>query len=172
MALMEDERRIIRWLTQYGPMTKGMIGKLLYFKSSETVSRILAGLRRGNYITQTPDGQYYTTDKYCPVDHRMHEALWVLFHFLEQVRSNAHHAGEDPVQIVFLKDGFGYEIVVLHDQEEHLVQLLQPQETTKYIFVVPNLEFADRLELPDVPCLFATIESSDREIPEVTFYSD
>lgn len=172
MALMEEEQLVIRWLTQYGPMSKSMIRKLLHYKTSVTVGRILTGLRRRNYITEIEDGRYFATDKFCKVDSRMQEALWVLFHFVEQVRSSAHHVGEDPVQIVFLKDGFGYEIVVLHDQEEHLVQLLQPQKTTKYIFVIPNLEFADRLELPDVPCLFATIEPSDREIPEITFYSD
>ena len=52
MALMEDEQLVLQWLSQYGPMTKGMIGKLFPQKSSATVGRLLMGLKRRNYITQ------------------------------------------------------------------------------------------------------------------------
>lgn len=172
MALMEEEQLVVRWLTQYGPMSKSMIRKLLHYKTSDTVGRILTGLRRRNYIAEIEDGRYFATDKFCKVDPRMQEALWVLLQFAEQISPNAHHAADEPAQIFFLKEKIGYEIVVLYDQEDHLVKLLQPQRKLKYIFVIPNLEFADQLQLPDVPCLFAIIEPGNTEIPQISFYSD
>ena len=172
MALMEDEQLVLQWLSQYGPMTKGMIGKLFPKKSSATVGRLLMGLKRRNYITQIKDSECFALDRYCEVNRRMHEALWVLFQFVAHIEPSAHYAADAPAQIFFLKDQTSYEIVVLYEQEDHLVKLLHPQNDTKYIFVIPNLEFADQLALPDAPCLFATIEPSDREIPNIIFYSD
>ena len=64
-----------------------------------------------------------------------------------------------------------YEILVLNPDEEHLVRLLQPQKNTKYILVVPNMEMAESLQLPDAPCLFATAEPTEKEEPKITFYS-
>lgn len=57
------------------------------------------------------------------------------------------------------------------DIQDHLVRLLQPQEDTKYILVVPNMEFANKLILPDAPCLFATVDQTECEAPKITFYS-
>lgn len=172
MSLMEDEQLIVRWLTEYGPLTKGMLRTLLHYKTSTTVGRILASLRRRKYITEIEDGRYYATDKFSKVDSRMHEALWILFQFTEHIEPNAHRTAEAPAQIFFLKEKTGYEIVVLHEEEDHLVTLLRPQPKTKYIFVIPNLEFAEKLRLPDVPCLFATIEHGENEMPQISFYSD
>ena len=58
-----------------------------------------------------------------------------------------------------------------NEDEDHLVRLLQPQEDTKYILVVPNMEFANKLILPDAPCLFATVDQTECEAPKITFYS-
>ena len=55
--------------------------------------------------------------------------------------------------------------------QDHLVRLLQPQGDTKYILVVPNMEFANKLILPDAPCLFATVDQTEYEAPKITFYS-
>lgn len=65
-----------------------------------------------------------------------------------------------------------YDIVVLHEGEDHLVRLLQPKPDMKYILVVPNMAFAASLLLPDVPCLFAVVEPSVFPAsPKITFYS-
>lgn len=172
MTLMEEEQLVLRWLSEYGPMTKEMIQRLLHYKPKETVSRILSGLKRRRYITEIENHRYLAINPYCKVDPRMHEALWVLFQFAEHVEPHAHRTAEAPAQIFFLKEQFGYEIVVLHEQEDHLLKLLRPQPGAKYIFVIPNLEFAELLQIPDVPHLFATIEYGDTEIPQVSFYSD
>ena len=171
MALMEDEQHVVRWLSQYGPMSKGMIRQLLYYKPSETVGRLLAGLKRRRYITPLENNRYYAIDRYCEPKQRMITAVWVLLQFIRQIDPGAHRQAEAPAQIFFLKDKTAYEIVVLYEEEDHLIRLLQPQEDTKYIIVVPNTEFADKLQLPDAPCLFATVEPTTQESPKVTFYS-
>jgi len=97
-------------------------------------------------------------------------AVWVLLQFIEQIDPEAHWQ-DAPAQISFLKDKTAYEIVVLYEDEDHLARLLQPQEDTKYIFVVPNMGFANKLMLPDAPCLFATVEQTGAGTPKITFYS-
>lgn len=170
MALMEDEQHVVRWLSQYGPMKKGMIRQLLHYKASDTVGRLIGGLKRRRYITPL-ENQYYGIDKYCKPKPRMITAVWVLLQFIDQIEPGAHRQADAPAQIFFLKDKTAYEIVVLYEEEDHLVRLLQPQENTKYIIVVPNTEFADKLVLPDAPCLFATVEPTSYEAPKITFYS-
>ena len=171
MALLDEERLVVTWLSQYGPLSKGLIRRLLYYKSSDTVGRILMGLKRRRYITQLNDNQNYAIDKFCEPKQRMITAIWVLLQFIEQIEPTAHRQADQPSQIFFLKEKTAYEIIVLYEEEDHLVRLLQPQESTKYIIVVPNLEFADKLILPDAPCLLATVEPTEREAPKVTFYS-
>lgn len=171
MALLDEERLVVTWLSYYGALPKGLIRRLLYYKSSDTVGRILMGLKRRKYITQLKDSQYYAIDRYCKPDQRMIQAIWILLQFVQQIDPFAHKQASPPSQIFFLKEKTVYEIIVLYEGEDHLVRLLQPNEDTKYIIVVPNLEFADKLILPNAPCLFATIEPTDREAPKVTFYS-
>ena len=90
MTLMEEEQLVLRWLSEYGPMTKEMIQRLLHYKPKETVSRILSGLKRRRYITEIENHRYLAINPYCKVDPRMHEALWVLFQFAEHVEPHAH----------------------------------------------------------------------------------
>ena len=171
MALLDEERLVVTWLSQYGALPKGLITRLLYYKSSDTVGRILMGLKRRKYITQLRNNQYYAIDKVGEPKPRMIAAIWVLLEFVQQVDPTSHCQAASPAQIFFLKEKTAYEIIVLYEEEDHLVRLLQPQGNTKYIIVIPNLEFADKLILPDAPCLFAILEPTDREAPKVTFYS-
>ena len=172
MALLDEERLVVTWLSQYGPLTKGLIRRLLYYKSSDTVGRILMGLKRRGYITLLRDSNYYAIDRFCKPDARMITAIWVLLQFVQQIDPFAHGQAAQPAQIFFLKEKTIYEIIVLYEEEDHLIRLLQPQENTKYIIVVPNLDFADKLILPDAPCLFAILEpAEEQEAPLITFYS-
>lgn len=40
MALMEDERLILRWLSQYGPLRWPQIRGLLYYRPQRSVNRL------------------------------------------------------------------------------------------------------------------------------------
>ena len=62
--------------------------------------------------------------------------------------------------------------VVLYDGEQHLARLLQPQEDLRYIFVLPRISMAQELVLPNVPCLFATVDYNGQEVPTVKFYTE
>ena len=83
-----------------------------------------------------------------------------------------HHPASYPSQIFFLKDGCGYEIVVLNEGEQHLTKLLRPQGEMKYIIVIPNETMISYIELPEAPCIFATVKRGKGAVPEVTFYSE
>ena len=160
MALMEDERLILRWLSQYGPLRWPQIRGLLYYRPQRSVNRLVQNMKHARRIAAIEDGEYLAVDQY-----------WVLLQFIEQIAPEAHWQADAPAQISFLKDKTAYEIVVLYEDEDHLVRLLQPQEDTKYILVVPNMEFANKLILPDAPCLFATVDQTECEAPKITFYS-
>ena len=71
---------------------------------------------------------------------------------------------------VFLKGTVGYEIITLDPGEEHILRLLTPKKDTKYIIVLPERDMADRLFLPDAPCLFALVKESEGAEPAITFY--
>ena len=171
MALTEDERLILRWLSQYGPLLRPQICGLLHHRPQRSANRLVQSMKHARRIASIEDGEYLAIDQYCEPKQRMITAVWVLLQFIAQVDPEAHWQADAPAQISFLKDKTAYEIVVLYEDEDHLVRLLQPQEDTKYIFVVPNMEFADKLILPDAPCLFATVEHSEHEAPKITFYS-
>lgn len=171
MPLMEDEQLILRWLSQYGPLSKNVLRRLLHYKNTETRDRILAGMRRRRYIYEIQGGRFYAVDKYDKPVARMQTAIWVLLQFSKQIQPDHHYQATVPSQIFFLKGKQIYEILVLHEGEEHLVRLLQPQRNTKYILVVPDMAMAENIQLPDAPCLFATVEPTDKEEPKVTFYS-
>ena len=171
MALMEDERLVLRWLSQYGPLRLPQIWGLLHYKPQRSVNMLVQNMKRTRRIAAIEDGAYLAVDQYCEPKQRMITAVWVLLQFIEQIAPEAHWQADAPAQISFLKDKTAYEIVVLYEDEDHLVRLLQPQEDTKYILVVPNMEFANKLILPDAPCLFATVDQTECEAPKITFYS-
>ena len=50
MVLLEDEKNVLRWLTQYGPLQKGQLVKLLNIESLKTCGRILKNLRKSYNI--------------------------------------------------------------------------------------------------------------------------
>ncbi len=62
--------------------------------------------------------------------------------------------------------------MVLYEGEQSQLRLLQPQEDLKYIIIVPHIAMAEKLKLPDAPCLFATVDFQGDEEPKIIFYSE
>lgn len=170
--LLTDEQYVVKWLSQYGALPKAQVIRLLRDKSPGTAEKILRNLKRTQRIEDAGGGYYLGLDRLCKPDQRMILAVWVLLKFIGSVEPMAHYPASYPAQIFFLKENTGYEIVVLYEGEEHLARLLQPQEEMKYIFVLPRLEMAEKLRLPEAPCLFATVQFYGEEEPEVLFYSE
>jgi len=171
MALLEDERNVLRWLTEYGPLRKTQIRKMLCCESDRAADKIIRNLQRGYFIDEIGNGEYLGTDKYCVPDQKMLQAVWVMLRFIHQIDPTEHFAADIPAQLFFLKDNLAYEIIVLYEGEEHLLKLIQPQPEMKYIIVVPQMAMAEQLPLPDAPCLLAIVQPSGEEEPQITFYS-
>ena len=170
--LLQDEQYIIKWLSQYGTLTKTQVIRLLKDKPVSTAEKIIRNLKRDMRITDV-GGYYLALDEMSKPDQRLIIAVWVLLQFIDQVEPLAHYPAVYPAQIFFLKENVGYEIVVLYDGEQHLMRLLQPQEDDlKYIIVVPHISMAQSLYVPKAPCLYATVDFEGREEPHITFYSE
>lgn len=171
--LLEDEKYVIKWLSQYGALPKAQIIRLLSDKPPQTADKILNNLKRDLQIVDVGGGYYLGLDEMCRPDQRVILAIWVLLQFIDSVDPMAHYPAIYPSQIFFLKENIGYEIVVLYEGEQHLAKLLQPQDDEmKYIIVLSNIAMAQHMVLPKVPCLFATVNFNGQEVPDVTFYSE
>ena len=171
--LLDDERHVIKWLSQYGALTKTQVIRLLRDKTPETAEKILRNLKREHQISDVAGGYYLALDGLCKPDQRTILAVWVLLRFIDYVDPMAHYPAVYPSQIFFLKENTGYEIVVLYDGEQHLSKLLQPQDDEmKYIFVLPNIAMASQMMRPKAPCLFATVNFAGQEEPDITFYTE
>lgn len=170
--LLTDEQYVIKWLSQYGPLPKTQVVRLLKDKSPATAERLLLRMKRDHRIADVGDGYYLGLDPYCTPDQRIILAVWVLLQFISHVDPLAHYPATYPSQLFFLKENTGYEIVVLYEGEQSLVRLLPPQEDLKYIFVLPNIQMAGQLVLPPAPCLFSTVEFQGKEEPQVHFFAE
>ena len=170
-TLLQEERYVIKWLSQYGALSRTQVAKLLQ-KPKATADRIIRNLKRQMRISDVAGGYYLGLDQMCQPDRRTILAVWVLLKFIEQVEPMAHYPAVYPSQLFFLKENTGYEIVVLYEGEGHLLRLLQPEEDLKYIIVLPHVSMAAELKFPKVPCLLATVDYEGKDEPVVTFYSE
>lgn len=170
--LLQDEQYVLKWLSQYGALTKTQLIRLLRDKPVSTAEKIVKNLKRQLLISEVAGGYYLSIDPMSQPDQRITIAVWVLLQFIGRVDPMSHYPASYPAQLFFLKDDVGYEIVVLYDGEQHLTRLLQPQDELKYIFVLPRIAMARELRLPPVPCVFCTVDYNGRDEPEVTFYTE
>ena len=143
---------------------------LIRFDQRIQTEKIIRGLKRQFLISEISNGYYLGLDPMVKPDQRIITAVWVLLRFADQIEPMAHYPATYPSQIFFLKGGMGYEIVVLYEDEQHLLRLLQPEEDLKYILVLPHIKMARCLRLPNAPCLFSTVDYHDSDEPEVNFY--
>ena len=170
--LLQDEQNVIRWLSQYGALTKAQVIRLLHGKSINAAEKIIRNLQRQMMISGVSGGYYLGMDSMVKPDQRMILAVWVLIKFGAGVEPMAHYPATWPAQLFFLKQDMGYEIIVLYEGEQHLTRLLQPEEALKYIFVLPHIGMARELWFPKAPCLFSTVDYVGHDEPVVRFYSE
>lgn len=170
IMLLQDEQYVLRWLAQYGALTKTQVIRLLRDKAPRTAEKIIRNLKQQLLITDVRGGYYLGTDSLGQPDQRIILAVWVLLKFIDKVEPMAHYPASYPAQLFFLKEDIGYEIVVLYEGEQHLIRLLQPDEDLKYIVVLPHITMARELRLPKASCLFATVDYAGKDEPDVIFY--
>ena len=68
--LLTDEQYVIKWLSQYGPLPKAQVVRLLRDKSPTTAERLLNRMKRDQRIANVGDGYYLGLDPYCTPDQR------------------------------------------------------------------------------------------------------
>ena len=169
--LLQDERYLLKWLSQYGVMTREQAVKMLQ-KDDRIAEKIIRNLLREQRIAELFRGEYLAMDELCKVNNKMILAIWVLLQFIDKVEPMSHYPATMPSQLFFLKDNVGYEVVVLFEGEENLAMLLQPNDDVKYIIVVENVGMIARMPIPDSTCIFATVEYQDNAEPIVRFYKE
>lgn len=168
--LLPEEMLILRWLSQYEALPKEQVIRLMNHKPRLTAEKIIRGLHKQNRISYLNGGYYIGSTSKAKPDQRTIQALWVLAQFGDKVDPMSHIPAAYPSQVFFIKEGIGYEILVLREGEQHLSRLLQPQNEVKYIIVLPEIGMGRKLWLPDAPCLFAVLSYDRSDIPEVKFY--
>ena len=169
--LLQDEQYVVKWLTQYGALTKTQVIRLLKNKTPKTAEKIIRNLKQQFMISDIRGGYYLGTDLMTQPDQRIILAVWVLLKFIDKVEPMAHYPASYPSQLFFLKEDIGYEIVVLYEGEQHLIRLLRPEDDLKYIVILPHITMARELKLPQAPCLFATVDYAGKDEPDVIFYN-
>ena len=167
--LLKDEQYVIKWLSQYGALTKTQLVKMLK-KPPQTAEKILRNLKRELRIADVNGGYYIGLDSMCQPDQRTILAVWVLLRFIDDVDPMAHYPATYPSQLFFLKGNTEYEIVVLYEGEASNLKLLKPDGDLKYIIILPRSMIA-QIKLPKAPCLLATVEFNGGDEPEITFFS-
>ena len=169
--LLEDEKYVLYALSQYGPLQIPQLHKFLHNKTSSQQLRIVKNLKRFHYAYFVEGDRYLGPDPVGKPITKNVIAVWVLLQFIKNVEPYAHLAATPPSQIFFIKEDIGYEIIVLDDDEDHLLRLLNPREKTKFIIVVPDMRMVEHLDLPDAPCLFATVNYTGEKEPKISFYT-
>lgn len=169
--LLQDERYLLKWLSQYRTMTREQAIKMLR-KPERKARKIIRNLVREQRIAEFNKGEILAMDELCKVNNKTTMAIWVLLQFVDKVNPLDHYPATHPAQLFFLKEQVGYEVIVLLEGEEPLAMLLAPSEDIKYIIVVENVGMIARIPLPDAQCIFATIEYQENSEPLVRFYSE
>lgn len=99
--LLQEEQRIIHWLTEYGALTKTQVIRMLKDKPPQTAEKIIRGLKRDVLLYDISGGYYLGVDPMCQPDPRMILAVWVLLQFIDKVEPMAHYPATYPSQIFF-----------------------------------------------------------------------
>jgi hypothetical protein len=170
--LLQEEQYVVKWLTQYGALTKTQVIRLLKDKTQRAAEKIIRNLKQQFMVSDIRGGYYIGADPMTQPDQRVILAIWVLLKFIDKVEPMAHYPASYPSQLFFLKEDMGYEIVVLYEGEQHLIRLLRPEDDLKYIVVLPHTAMARDLKLPKAPCLFATVNYDGKDEPDVIFYKE
>ena len=107
MVLLEDEKLVLKWLSDYGPLTKFQLLGLLSYKPSHTAEKILRNIRRAGMIRSLENG-YYGLDRFARPDPKVTLSVWVLLKFIGKIKPTDHRPAEFPAQIFFVKEAQAY----------------------------------------------------------------
>ncbi len=169
--LLEHEKNVIHWLDDFGALPKQLICRLLWDRSDRVTRKVFLNLIRNRFIFESEDGKVVSLDRNFEVNDRAETALWVLTRFIEKVDPGAFCPGTSFSQVFFVKEGTGYEIVVLEEGEESLLNRLRLDTDDKCIIVLSNISMMKTIGKQPFPVLFSTVEHVPNADPTIKFYS-
>ena len=169
--LLQDENFFLKWLSQFGTMTRAQAVRMLR-KPEQTANKIIRNLIREQRIAELCKGEILAMDELCKVNNKLTLAIWVLLQFIDKINPMDHYPATHPSQLFFLKENVGYEVVVLLEGEAPMAMLLEPYKDIKYIIVVENVGMIARVPIPEATCIFATVDYQENADPLVRFYSE
>ena len=164
-----EEKLVMYWLSQYGVILQEQAIAAIPEKGRTTAAAIIRGLMKQRRLCYLNGGYYVAAGPRMKPDEKLIAAIWVLLQYIHQIEPMNHHRASYPAQIYFLRNGYGYEIVVLQNGDYMLPKMLSPQEGLKFIIVVPDEEMIPEVKLPDAPCMFATVTYDGERKPTVRF---
>ena len=71
ILLLQDEQYVIKWLSQYGALTKTQVIRLLRDKSPQTAEKIIKNLKKQLFISDVAGGYYVGLDPMVQPDQRI-----------------------------------------------------------------------------------------------------
>lgn len=164
-----EETLVMYWLSQYGVLLQEQAIAAITDKGRVTAASIIRGLMKKRRLCYLHGGYYVAAAPRLKPDDKIINAIWVLLQYIYQIEPMNHHRASYPGQIYFLKNGCGYEIVVLREGEHLLPSMLTPQDDLKFIIVVPDEKMIPDVKLPNAPCMFVTVNYDGERTPTVRF---
>lgn len=168
--LLPEEQMIMYCLSQYESILMDQAIRIIHNRPNQTAQKIIRGLRKQHRLSFLHEGSYIGAGPASKADPKTEEAIWVLLRYIDQIEPMSHRKADYPSQIYFIRNEIAYEIIVLREGEGRLTAMLHPREDMKYIIVVPDADMIPTVRLPDGPCMFATVEYGDSDIPEINFF--
>ena len=173
--ISSEERKVLRWLRTYGPLTRIQIISLLEAENAACPEKVLAKLSAENLIENVARGFYVGLSKSEKPDLKTIKAMWVLICFLQQTQVDSHKRGEYPSLINFVKQGIDYEIVVCERGNRDKLNSLNILPVERKVIIV--LESSDEIEtiekyIPQNKHLYATLSFDGFSVvPAIQFWS-
>lgn len=188
--LKDEERLIVNCLSLYHTLRIEQIIKLIEHKDEEVAMRILRNLIKRQIIIYNQP--YFSLDMQCQPDNDTIKAFWVLLKWMpkldKKLKDEIHNRAKFPANIYFLSNNSQYEIVVVNEGNESILNMLfateressqEPEDMLTYIIVVDDDDSREEClkRIPDSyiennRIIFAEVEyeSSLDRFPSVTFY--
>lgn len=187
-TLLKEEKMIVNCLQRYHTLRREQLIKLIQYKGLDVAQRIIKGLEKKQIII-SDGGSYFSADIKCSVDDDLIKAFWVLLEFSGRIEKNAHYKAHYPANIRFLSDNMQYEIIVIDDEKEYLLNMIFETERDSspyeedipvYLIVIPDVDNVEDC-VKRIPAsyissghvLFATVyyKHPSDDYPQVSFFS-
>ncbi len=158
---------VFRCITSYHCIKKDQLARIFPEKAPQ-FDNLLGYLLRQERIFHSPDNaDIFFDSPEMEVDRDMLSAIYVLCDFAE--RAEYHSAGEYPVKLLFFAEEEMYEVIVVPNGKETLMNctVTEQNEDGKRLVVVEDILQADCIDIPNVAA-FCTVDLKSGQVEYYT----